>query len=105
MVLVDSPPALTFTDAAVVSKVVDGAVVVVSYGKTRRAQLEQTVQTIEAIDANVLGVVINQVPAKAIRGQGQYYYYANYSDGSGVRRSGKTPQRHRATGAGTRRRP
>jgi capsular exopolysaccharide synthesis family protein len=91
VVVVDSPPALSFTDSTVVAKVSDGALIVTAWGKTKRSQLEQTIAAIEAIDANVIGVVLNRVPLKEMRHTAYYYY----SQGSGRQRS-QLPTRHRA---------
>lgn len=87
IVLIDSPPVLPVADAAVLAQGVDGVILVVEAGKTRRQTAQQAVKSLEQVDANVVGVVLNAVPA---RGGGYYYYYRYYGgyyhgDGSGRR--------------------
>jgi capsular exopolysaccharide synthesis family protein len=71
LVLFDSPPVVAVTDAAVLAKEVDGALLVVDAGKTRRGPAEQARAALEQVGAGVLGVVLNKVNY----GQGSYYYY------------------------------
>lgn len=71
VVLVDSPPVLAVTDAAVLAREVDAVVVVATSGQTRRNDLQQGVNALRQVEANVIGVVLNKVAAD----QGGYYYY------------------------------
>ncbi len=61
IVLLDTPPALAVTDAAVLASSVDGVLLVVRPGKTRVRALEQTLEQMKQVGARVLGVVINDV--------------------------------------------
>jgi len=65
VIFIDSSPLLPVTDAAVVARVVTGAVLVAQAGKVRDDQLSHSVRALEQIDARVLGVVLGKVPAKA----------------------------------------
>lgn len=96
VVLVDSPPILPVADATVLAREVDGVVLVVEVGKTRRAAAQQAVESLQQVGANVLGVVLNGVPGRG-GGYYYYYYYGRYDDhycgdGSG-RRRGKHRER------------
>jgi polysaccharide biosynthesis transport protein len=71
MLLLDSPPLLPVTDGAVIASQADGAVVVVRYGKTRREQLQRSVEALEGVSARMLGCVINMAPH---RGRDAYHY-------------------------------
>jgi Mrp family chromosome partitioning ATPase len=62
-VLVDAPPLLPVTDAAVLSTVVDGALVVVGAGLTTRDQLRLALDSLEAVNGQVLGLILNRVQA------------------------------------------
>lgn len=73
-VVIDTPPLVPVTDAAVLSTITDGALVVVGAGIVRRDQLDTALQTLDRIDATVLGIVLNRLPQK---GQAAYYYYAH----------------------------
>jgi capsular exopolysaccharide synthesis family protein len=84
MIIIDTPPLLPVTDAAVASVLADGVVIVTRYGKTTRAQLISSVQSLEAVDARILGSVLTFVPAKASASQGGYDGYGYYEDASEV---------------------
>ena len=64
-VLVDAPPVLPVADAAGLAPAVDGVLLSVRYGHTRKDQLQQAASTIRHVGADVLGVVLNIVPPKA----------------------------------------
>lgn len=72
IVIVDTPPLLPVTDAAVAARHADGAVVIVRHGKTRRAAVQRSLETLRAVDARVLGTVLNLSPAKGADAQNSY---------------------------------
>ena len=74
IILLDSPPVLAVTDAAVLGARVDGVVLVLEAGATRRDEAKQSLAELQRVGANVLGVVINQLS----RGQDGYYYHNYY---------------------------
>ena len=74
LVLLDAPPLLPVTDAAVLSAHASGAIVVVRSGSTTREQASRAVEILRAVDAHVYGVVINMVPTKG-PGADKYGYY------------------------------
>jgi len=78
-VILDAPPLLPVTDAAVVAGRVDGAILVTRCGRTTRAQVGAATDALRAVGARVLGCVLNMVPTK---GEGSYYGY-NYGYGYG----------------------
>jgi succinoglycan biosynthesis transport protein ExoP len=71
-VIIDAPPLLPVTDAAVLSTVADGTVVVVGIGATTREQLAKSLSSLEAVKGRVLGLVLNKVPSS---GPDSYSYY------------------------------
>jgi capsular exopolysaccharide synthesis family protein len=73
LVVIDSPPVQAVADAAVLSTLVDGTLVVVAAGKTRRRSLRVTMETLQRAGARVLGVVLNRVPVKSENGYDGYY--------------------------------
>jgi capsular exopolysaccharide synthesis family protein len=79
-IIIDTPPLLPVTDAAVASVLADGVVVVVRYGRTNRAQLAAAVRSLESVDARVLGCVLTMQPAKQAEGRGRYDGYGYYED-------------------------
>ena len=79
MVIVDAPPLLPVTDAAVLGTMTSGAVLGVKCGSTRREQLRRAAETLNAVDAKILGAVLNMVPR---RGPDAYYNYGGYGYGT-----------------------
>ena len=59
IILFDSSPVLAVTDPSVLSTQTDGSIIVVSAGKTRVQELEQTSELLEGVGGKVIGVVIN----------------------------------------------
>lgn len=73
-VIIDAPPLLPVTDAAVLSRVCDGAVIVAGSGIVKREQFLAAVDSLESVGGNILGVVVNRVP----RGERSNYYDYRY---------------------------
>jgi len=73
-VLVDSPPVLPVSDAAVIARYCDAALLVISSGQTR-GDLAQAAQR-ELQDANLLGVVLNRAARGSSYKNYHYYHYA-----------------------------
>lgn len=64
VIIIDAPPLLAVTDAAVLARLTTGAVLVAASGSTRKPQLAAAAKAIEAADAKVRGVVITKLPTK-----------------------------------------
>lgn len=79
VVLIDAPPLLPVTDAALLAAHADGALLVIRHGRATREQFKVSARRLEQVDARLLGMVINMVPAKG-RGYGYRYNYG-YSYG------------------------
>ncbi|MBS1252171.1 MAG: Tyrosine-protein kinase YwqD [Anaerolineales bacterium] len=79
VVIFDTPPALAVTDAAVLSTKVDGVVLVVEMGRTRREGAYRAMDALSRVDAPLLGAVLNRVSSG--RGRGYYYYRYYEYDG------------------------
>ncbi|GAA3323884.1 polysaccharide biosynthesis tyrosine autokinase [Paeniglutamicibacter sulfureus] len=79
LVLIDAPPLLPVTDAAVLSNFVDGVLVAVKADSTSTDEVAKSLSNLHKVGARVLGFVLNQVPTKGARAAnygyyGQYYY-------------------------------
>lgn len=59
-VLIDCPSPSVSSDASTLAPLIDGVVVVVKAGQTRRAQIQRCQQIIESVGGNFLGFVLNQ---------------------------------------------
>jgi capsular exopolysaccharide synthesis family protein len=60
-VLLDSPPANLFTDAAIVAAHSDGVLLAFDAQKTRKGDVKRSVHALHAVGANVIGTVMNKV--------------------------------------------
>jgi succinoglycan biosynthesis transport protein ExoP len=87
VVIIDTPPLLPVTDAAVLSSIAGGTVLVVGVGRVERDHLARSLQSLEAVQGRLLGLVLNLVPSK---GSDAYYSYRDDH--------ARKPPRHRATG-------
>jgi tyrosine-protein kinase Etk/Wzc len=85
IVLLDSPPLLAVTDAAVLSTMVDGAVLVVRMGRTQRTSVRRAIGQLRAVHGHLVGAVLNDVDFRqgGYGGYGYYYYYYYGQDGRG----------------------
>ena len=76
-IIIDSPPAISFTDASILSTMVDGVMLVVHGGRSSRAVVRRAKQQLLDVGANIFGIVLNNVKLES---QGYYYagYYSSY---------------------------
>ncbi len=75
-VVIDSPPAISFTDAAILSTIVDGVMLVVHGGKSSRAVVRRAKQQLMDVGAHIFGIVLNNVKLESH----DYYYGGYYSE-------------------------
>lgn len=61
MIILDSPPVGLVTDAAVLSTLTDGVIVVCLKGKTKIDVIKKSVDALRKVNANILGIVMNMV--------------------------------------------
>jgi succinoglycan biosynthesis transport protein ExoP len=99
VVIVDLPPLLPVTDAALVSKMTRGALVVVAAGKTHKGELAGAIAALENVGANVAGVILTMLPTKGpdAYGYGRYGYggYGYSADEDSVPRQGNATEPHK----------
>jgi len=74
-VIIDSPPVVTVTDAAVLSTLVDGVVLVVRAFATRKDLARHGIRAISDVGGHVVGVVLNAVNFDRHEYKYHYYYY------------------------------
>lgn len=77
IVLIDAPPIGVVTDAAILSTIVEGTLLVCRQGETLIESVEFAKEKLEKVKANILGVVLNGVKRT---GKKYDYYYYNYSE-------------------------
>ena len=71
IVLFDAPPVIAVTDAAVLGAKVDGLLLVISAGKTRREHAERAKELLEQAKVRILGAALTNAPKDS--GLGGYY--------------------------------
>jgi capsular exopolysaccharide synthesis family protein len=90
VVLLDSPPLLAVTDAAVLATMVDGVILVIRTERTKRDAVRRALGHIRSVRGRLLGAVLNDVDLRSGAYYGSYghYYYSYYGD------EGERPRRH-----------
>lgn len=73
-VIIDAPPLLPVTDAAVLSQHVGGVVLLVGAQKTKHQDLEKALKALNMVGAKLLGIVVNRLPAKGPDAYAYSYY-------------------------------
>jgi polysaccharide biosynthesis transport protein len=87
-ILIDTPPVLTVTDAAVLVSISDGVVLVLRYGQASRNVVARASEILLRSGAHLLGVVLNAVDLQS-SDYSEYYgrayndYYQSRVDGEG----------------------
>lgn len=77
-VVIDVPPAIAFSDASIIASKCDGTLLVVRQNCTERKEAVYAAEQLRNSGANMLGIVMNGMPAD----DGNYeYYYSYYTDG------------------------
>jgi len=86
-IIFDTPPVGLVADTAVLAKMLDGIVWVVSYGKTVKETARFAKETLDSVNANIIGCVFNSVKADSYGNRGYYRKYGSkYSYRYGYRR-------------------
>jgi capsular exopolysaccharide synthesis family protein len=82
VVLLDCPPVLPVTDALLLSRLVDGMLVLASTKSTSIRDLHRTFELLQQVQAPVLGTILNRVPVDGGYAYGYGYgYYGSYHSG------------------------
>lgn len=97
VVLIDTPPLLPVTDAAILARLTSGALLVAGADKLHRQQLRESIGALDAVGARILGIVLNRVE----RRQGDAYAYYDYTpQTAGREQDGRSPAAPTATTTG-----
>jgi capsular exopolysaccharide synthesis family protein len=78
LVLIDSPPVLPVTDAAILSRHADTTLMLAAAGQTRRGDLHRAVEKLDQVGTKILGIVLNKVTRESGRNYGYSYSYKTY---------------------------
>ena len=71
-IVIDTPPALTVTDAVLLSPAVDAVILVIRSGRTPKDALRRARDLLAQVNARVMGVVVNAID---LQSPDMYYYY------------------------------
>ncbi|MFT4224877.1 polysaccharide biosynthesis tyrosine autokinase [Micropruina sp.] len=82
IVVIDAAPLLPVTDAAILSTMTGGALIVAGSGVVTVPELEDSVATLDQVNGTTLGIVLNK--AKVGNGDGYYYHYKHESAAKGA---------------------
>ena len=80
VIVIDTPPLLPVTDAAVAATLADGVLLVVRQGKTSRSQIAASIRSLRAVDARVLGAVLSMVRKRSEDTTAYGYYGATRAE-------------------------
>ena len=85
-VLIDTPPVMPVTDALIVSRFVDGMILVIASAEVKVEMARDVKNQLVNAGANILGVVLNKVRSEH-HGYGYWYYYYYGNDGEKHKKS------------------
>ncbi|NQN88217.1 CpsD/CapB family tyrosine-protein kinase [Streptococcus suis] len=77
-IIYDLPPVNSVTDAQIISRKVDGMILVVRQGYVLKTELEKSLRNLKNVEAKLLGYVMNDVPKE--QKESYYYYYGSGTD-------------------------
>ena len=75
MIIIDTPPLLAVTDAVIMATVSDGTLIITNAETNNKHHLVKAKEVLQKSDANILGVVLNNVEKSS---KDDYYYYEYY---------------------------
>jgi capsular exopolysaccharide synthesis family protein len=87
-VVCDTAPLLPVADGSEVAALADGTLLVARHGMTTDAHVKRAMHTLDRVDAKLLGVVLNRVPAKKNNEYGYTYYRSEVDAPTHSRRDG-----------------
>ena len=77
-IIMDSPPVLAVTDSIVLSRLVEGIILVVGAGTSSRNGVARAVELLKEVNARIVGAMLNNLNVEKERYYYSRYYYYNY---------------------------
>lgn len=74
-ILVDTPPVNVVSDACIVANLLDGVLMLVRQGRSKKEAVRRAVANLELTGAKILGFILNGIPLEKRKSYGYYYYY------------------------------
>lgn len=81
-IIIDSPPVIAVTDAAVLSSMIDGVILVLKARQTNQEAAQRADELLKNVNAPILGVILNSIQVESMYGSYYYYYHYYYYYGS-----------------------
>ncbi|MEK4486908.1 CpsD/CapB family tyrosine-protein kinase [Psychrobacillus sp. FSL H8-0484] len=75
MIIFDAPPALSVSDAQILSNKCDGTILVISSGATDKGNVVKAKEVLQASNANIIGTILNNFKLEK-----DHYYYQYYGE-------------------------
>ncbi len=91
-VVIDAPPLLPVTDAALLARLTDGALMIAASGRASRNQLRVALEALASVGGRTLGLVMTMLPTKGAGAYGYGTYYAYYGKGASAVDSSAVPR-------------
>jgi succinoglycan biosynthesis transport protein ExoP len=91
LILIDSPPVLPVTDAAILSRNADATLMLAAAGQTRRSDLHRAVEKLGQAGITILGTVLNKTTRQTGQYYGSSYTYEAYGAGAHATTQGGHP--------------
>ena len=92
MVLIDTPPVVAVTDAAILAQEVDGVILVLASGEVNKEYAQRAKELLDKVGAKILGAVLNKADMKT----SEYYYYYYYHGSDDSNKKNKKHKGHKA---------
>ena len=89
IILIDTPPIVAVTDAAILAQEVDGVILVLASGEVNKDFAQRAKEQLDKVGAKILGAVLNKADMKT----SEYYYYYYYHGSDDPKKKHK---RHKA---------
>jgi capsular exopolysaccharide synthesis family protein len=90
ILIFDTPPVMAVSDAVILACCLDGTLIVIDAGHTRRGSIQRSKEALTAVGARLVGVALNRLSAPHTH----YYYYYSSDGKRHRRRSARTTLNH-----------
>lgn len=94
LIMIDAPPVGNVTDAAILSTICDGTILVTASGQVDVASVKRAKELLQKVNANIVGVVLNKLDKNS---KGNYYYYYYYYYGEQENSDSKKSRKRKPT--------
>lgn len=91
VILLDAPPLLPVSDAAILASIFKNVVLVTSCRRVTKPQLNQSIEKLQAVDIKPAGIIVNRVTKKVRGGYNDYGYDTRPTDHESLTRARNAP--------------